>query len=156
LATLGYHHGFAIRWNAWKHDAMLKEPDRLLDWMTAHGVPGPRQEVEASWQRAEESALDAERWLAAMPECLRPFWEQMDHTHDPVLHRVLLDALRAAYFEPEHQALALLEWFGSGAGPWSGYPSYESMAEQLLLHYPTQMLVDALTAATPTERQWAG
>jgi hypothetical protein len=52
--------------------------------------------------------------------------------------------------------LALLGWFGSGAGPWSGHPSYEAAPEQLLLHYPTQLLVEALTATVPTAPQWAG
>ena len=52
--------------------------------------------------------------------------------------------------------LALLGWFGSGAGPWSGYPSYESVPEELVLHYPTQVLVEALTATTPTAPQVAG
>jgi hypothetical protein len=155
-ATLGYHHGFTVRWDAWKHDAQLKEPDRLLDWMSAHGVHGPRAEVEAAQRRAEESARQAERWLAAMPECLRPFWGQLDPFPDPALHGASLDALRAAHPSPEAQVLALLGWFGSGAGPWSGYPSYEAAPEQLLLHYPTQLLVEALTATAPTAPQWAG
>src|SRR5205823_14812343 len=85
-ATLGYHHGYSIRWNAWRHDAVLREPQRLLDWMTAHGVHGPRREVEEGRRRAEESARQVERWLAATPECLRPFWSQREHTHDRELH----------------------------------------------------------------------
>jgi hypothetical protein len=155
-ATLGYHHGLAIRWSAWKHDAVLKEPDRLLDWMSAHGVPGPRAEVEAAQRRAEESARQAERWLGAMPECLRPFWGQLGPFPEPALHGVSLDALRAAYPSPAAQVRALLGWFGSGAGPWSGYPSYESVPEQLLRHYPTQLLIEALTASPPTAPQLAG
>jgi hypothetical protein len=99
-ATLGYHHGFAIRWGAWKHDAQLKEPDRLLDWLSAHGVHGPRAEVEVSQRRAEESARQAERWRAAMPECLRSFWGQLDPFPDPALHGASLDALRAARPSP--------------------------------------------------------
>ena len=155
-ATIGYHHGVAIRWDAWKHDAWLKEPDRLLDWMSAHGVDGPRREVEEARRRGEESRRQAERWLEAMPDCFRPFWERMDQDRDPELHRLLLEALRAAISAPEGQALALFGWFGSGAGPWSGFPSYEAVPEQLLLHYSTQFLADVLTASTPTEAQWRG
>ncbi|MBV9122902.1 MAG: hypothetical protein JO112_06075 [Planctomycetes bacterium] len=156
LATLGYHHGFAIRWDAWKHDAVLKEPDRLLDWMTAHGVHGPRGEVDESRRRAEESARQAECWLRAMPTCLRPFWEEMDNHRDPALHRRLLEALRASSPSPADQALTLFGWLGSGVGPWSGYPSYESVPLQLLLYYPTQLLVKALTASEPTASQIVG
>jgi hypothetical protein len=155
-ATIGYHHGVAIRWDAWKHDAWLKEPDLLLDWMSAHGVDGPRREVEETGRRGEESRRQAERWLGAMPDCFRPFWERMDQDRDPELHRLLLEALRVAIPAPEGQVLALFSWFGSGAGPWSGFPSYEAVPEQLLLHYPTQFLVDVLTASTPTETQWRG
>jgi hypothetical protein len=155
-ATLGYHHGHSIRWNAWKHDARLAEPDRLLDWMSAHGVDEPRREVEEMRRRSEESRRDADRWLEAMPVCFRPFWDRMGHDRDPELHRQLLDALRAAHPAPEGQALALFGWFGSGAGPWSGYPSYERVPEQLLLHYPTPVLVDVLTGSTPTDAEWRG
>ncbi len=156
LATLGYHHGFAIRWEAWKHDAWLKEPSRLLDWMTEHGVHGPRQEVERMQRQSEERQRHMERWLSSMPESLRPFWERMDQDRDPELHRELLEALRTALPTPEAQALALLGWFGSGAGPWSGYPSYETVANLLLLHYPTSLLASALTLESVTEAQWLG
>jgi hypothetical protein len=155
-ATLGYHHGFAIRWDAWKHDACLKEPDRLLDWMSAHGVDGPRREVEEMRRRGEESRRNAEHWLGAMPDCFHSFWEQMERDRDPELHRLLLDVLRAALPAQEEQALALFGWFGSGAGPWSGFPSYEVVPEQLLLYYPTQFLVGVLMGSTPTETQWRG
>jgi hypothetical protein len=80
----------------------------------------------------------------------------MDHDRDPELHRLLLEALRAAIPAPQGQSLTLFGWFGSGAGPWSGFPSYEAVPEQLLLHYPTQLLVDVLTASTLTETQWRG
>ena len=156
VARIGYHHGVAIRWDAWKHDAWLKEPDRLLDWMSAHGVDGPRREVEEAVRRGEESRRQAERWLGAMPDCFRPFWERMDHDRDPELHRLLLESLQTAIPVPEGQALALFGWFGCGAGPWSGFPSYESVPEQLLLHYPTQFLADVLMASEPTEAQWRG
>jgi hypothetical protein len=155
-ATLGYHHGASLRWNAWRSDVFLREPDRLLDWMSAHGVPGPRREVEDAKRRAEESARNAKRWLAATPECLRPFWGDRDRTLDRELHRRMLEALRAAFVTEESQALALFGWFGSGAGPWSGYPAYESAAEQLLFHYATPLLIQALTTSSPSDAQWLG
>jgi hypothetical protein len=155
-ATIGYHHRVAIRWAAWKHDACLKEPDRLLDWMSAHGVDGPRREVEAMRRRDEEAQRRAEQWLGAMPDSLHPFWDQMGHHLDRALHRQLLEALRVAVPAPAEQALVLFGWFGSGAGPWSGFPSYESVPEQLLLHYPTWLLIDVLTGSAPTDPQWRG
>ena len=55
-----------------------------------------------------------------------------------------------------HELLIVFGWFGSGAGPWSGYPAYESVTEQLLLYYPTPLLIDALTTSTPSDAQWLG
>lgn len=156
-AAFGYHHGFAIRWEAWKHDAHLREPEKLIEWLSAHGVPGPREEVDAAARRAEENERAAGRWLAAMPECLRPFWDPSGHrSHDPAFHRELLAALRADRPSPDEQVLALLGWFGSGAGPWSGYPSYESIPEQLLGYFPTAAVVAALTASEPSEAELVG
>lgn len=155
-ATFGCHHGFAIRWNAWKHDAYLMEPDRLLDWMSAHGVDGPRREVEEMKRRGEEYRRHADHWREVTPDCFRPHWEQMGNSHDPQLHRLLLGALCDAFPGAQEQVLTLFGWFGSGSGPWSGYPAYESVPEQLLLYFPTQFLVDALTGSTPSETQWLG
>jgi len=157
IAKIGYHHGSSIRWNAWRQDAWLKEPEKLLDWMSTHGVTGPRDEVERSKKRQEESRQYAARWLAAMPDCLRPFLGKMEsHTLDAGFQQQLLDALRAAIPDSDSQALTLFGWFGSGAGPWRRYPSYESMAEQMLLHYPTSALLKAITDGTLTDTQWRG
>lgn len=155
-AIIGYHHGFSIRWNAWKHDALLKEPHRLLNWLSDHGVGGPRLEIEETSRLYEESQRHREQWLEAMPDCFRPFQERMDDDLNSELHQLLLAALRATIPSPKQQALSLFGWFGSGAGPWSGYPSYEGVPKELLLDYSTSSLVEALTSSTPTETQWCG
>jgi hypothetical protein len=51
---------------------------------------------------------------------------------------------------------ALLGWFGSGAGPWSGFPGYEQAAERLLLEYSTASLVEAAASAPLSSAQWEG
>jgi hypothetical protein len=156
-ATIGYHHGRSIRWPAWKHDAHLLAPDELLNWMSAHGVHGPREEVESMRRRAEQSRLSSERWLAAMPECLASFRARIiDYWSGVDLHRPLLDTFQAAVPAPEVQALLLFGWFGAGAGPWSGFPAYEQIVDQLLLTYPTLLLINALTGVEPTDRQLLG
>jgi hypothetical protein len=155
VAKLSYHHGYSIRWDAWSYDAVLSEPDRLLDWMSEHGAPGPRAAVEEARQRAEEGERDARRWLAAMPAPLRPFWESLEPFPDRDLYQPSLEALRALP-SVDAQVLALLGWFGSGAGPWSGCPSYESVAQDLLLHFAPQLMIDALAGTSPTDAQLVG
>jgi hypothetical protein len=51
---------------------------------------------------------------------------------------------------------ALLTWFGSGAGPWSGFPGYEEVAEDLLLDYSTSDILAAMDEAPLTEAQTEG
>ena len=50
--------------------------------------------------------------------------------------------------DPVARVRALYTWFGAGKGGWSGCPSYEGAAEQLLLAYPVEVLLAALDAST--------
>ena len=168
IATIGLHHGRSIRWNAWKYDALLRDGQRLLTWLADQGAAAPLEAYEQDRRRAEEYRQAAIRWRQAMPACLQPYWDQMRVSADgmvsfiPVSQRgeegqqsqvedptgevaLLLDALEAEYPEPESRILALLKWYGCGMGPWSGFPSYEIVAERLLLVFPTDQLVTALT-----------
>jgi hypothetical protein len=69
----------------------------------------------------------------------------------------LQSALSAAYPDQISRAAVLFAWFGSGAGPWSGYPSFESVPGRLLLDFPTGTLVEAVSqpSATPAELEGA-
>ena len=144
LAALGWHHGRSIRWEAWKHDALLADGHVILDWLAGRGVSGPRDAYEAAERDAQRSRTAAERWWAAMPPCLAPFLAEMADATASTPAGAWLAALEVAYPDAEERALAVLAWFGQGMGPWNGYPSYEGAAEALLLAMPTEVLVTAL------------
>src|SRR5262245_55003523 len=76
----------------------------------------------------------------------------MDHHTATYLQSTAPDPSQAAL-----DAHVLFGWFGSGQGPWSGFPMYEQVAEQLLLDFPTDALVEALTQhqITPTQLEGA-
>jgi hypothetical protein len=38
IATIGVHHGRAIRWAKWKHDAALQNGEGLVSWLADRGV----------------------------------------------------------------------------------------------------------------------
>jgi len=154
LATIGIHHGVAIRWNAWKHDAHLWDSGALRFWLAERGVPGPQQEFEDAQRRAAEQERAAMTWLEAMPACLKPFWQEMQGFE--VNLAALSQALSDAYPAQAERIRSLFHWFGSGAGPWSGFPMYEGVAEKLLLQYPTQALVAALQGSSLTRSQMEG
>jgi hypothetical protein len=172
MAVIGFHHGRSIRWDAWQSDAVLTDGMGLVNWMAKRGVRGPQQEVEASRRRQEEAARQIQRWAEAMPISLRPFWDQMmqasfgfatfvpdatgsapsvpsgeSKTNPP---SAMMQALEVEFPDPEERVLAILSWFGQGAGPWSGFPAYEQAAETLLLEFPTPFIIDALEHHTLT------
>ena len=165
LATLGLHHGRSIRWDAWRYDALLVDGERLLDWLAERGAAGPLQAYQEN-QRLEEMHRQAlARWQAAMPRCLYPFAEEMLASAGgmaafiPLLPQgppgkieevtsklaPMLHALAVAHPDVEKRVLRLFQWYGSGLGPWSGFPAYESLAEGMLLAFPLDQLLSALS-----------
>ncbi|MCX4242033.1 hypothetical protein [Paraliomyxa miuraensis] len=146
--VIGLHHGHGIRWNGWHHDAQLVNGTKLADWLADHGVPGMREAMKQAKDR-ETAALEAMAgWDRAMPDGVREVWEE--HKHRILAEGIIVDiepfatALVRELAEPDERIRALLRWFGSGQGPWSGFPSYETLPEQLLLESPTTAVVGAL------------
>jgi hypothetical protein len=90
-----------------------------------------------------------------MPASLRPLWQAAEQAHRPDLDP-LRDALSKEFPDALARAMALFGWYGSGAGPWSGYPGYESVAEELLLDLPTQALLKAIEGRELTPAQTEG
>jgi hypothetical protein len=142
-----------IRWpSVWKGDGPLAEPRRLENWLVRHGITDARDHREEAEQRGAEWLRAEEDWERALPPSLRPLWPNRLGDGPEGMSPADVDAvealLRAAVPDPIARVRALYEWFGSGKGPWSGYPPYEGAAEQLLLAYPNEVLLAALDAST--------
>ena len=156
LALITNHHGRSIRCSLWTSDAMLKDPDKWLRWFDARKMPEPRKEVEESAARAKEREISYARWRAAMPKSLRPLWEQaVRDTMSPNV-KPLRAALAKEFPDSHQRILALFSWYGSGDGPWSGFPAYETAAEKLLLDFPPPDLIAAAQADNLTDAQIEG
>lgn len=153
LAEITNHHGQAVRCSLWDSDAPIVNIENWLKWFDDRQIGGPRKEVERMRVSRDKGKSDWSKWLAAIPEGLEPVWEASLGQFGAVDVEPLLKALRASVPREEDQILALLAWFGSGAGPWSGFPSYESAAEELLLEYPIKDIVSAIdiTKLTPAQ-----
>jgi hypothetical protein len=119
--------------------------EKLNAILSANHLPLSRSGLALETMR-EQGEVAESRWLAAMPSALKPFRPQELRGNKPNL-----EPLNAALFKelPQEQPriLALYAWFGSGKGPWSGFPSYETVAEELLLEYQTEALIEAVQAA---------
>ena len=115
--------------------------------------------------RDRQAQIDEDRWWAVMPTSIRPLVERMNADGDwygsfqefKEKEREPLQAALTGQFPDKRQRIkALYAWFGSGSGYWSGYPSYEEMAEDLLLDYSTDDLLDAALAGPLSEAQTEG
>ena len=145
VATIGLHHGRAVRWDGWKDDASLVDGVRLLQWLEAHGVAYPLGEYRRGEGQARESEAARQKWLAATPSCLVPLsdeFEMLGLGGDGL--ETLLDPLANAYKDGTTIAWNLFWWLGHGSGPWSGYPVYEDVALRLLMTLDIADLVGAL------------
>lgn len=150
------HHGLSIRCSLWDSNAEIIDIEKWLSWFDERGIDEPRKEVDASRALKARHKRDREKWMSAMPGGLQPVWEGSLGQFGTVDTTQLRNALNRSIPEKEEQIKALLSWFGSGAGPWSGYPSYESAAEELLLDYEIAEIVDVLQISKLTSEQTEG
>lgn len=144
LGTLGNQHGTSVRFPGVESDVELADQEAWLSWFDARGMPMARAEVNEAAAEAKRNALERAAWRAAMPEALRPLWPDDATDSTPALFAARKAALAEALPDASRRIRALLAWYGAGAGPWSGYPSHEQDAEQLLRDYPGPQLVAAL------------
>lgn len=137
------HHGKLVRWSTSRTDAPIADAEAWLTWFDVRGIGGPRREADAA-RRSRARFEEAERrWVAAMPAALRKFWPMPFRPGgDDVAP--LRRALEEAVPDRGERIRALFAWYGSGMGPWSGFPSHEQAAEDLLLDYPTAELLAAI------------
>ena len=156
LALVTSHHGRSVRCSLWASDAMLKDPEKWIAWFDARKMPEPRQEVEDMAARAKQAEVSRARWRAAMPESVRPLWERAARDETSPNVEPLRSALAKEFPDTRQRALALFAWYGSGDGPWSGFPSYETAAEELLLDLTTPDLVAAARVGNLDDAQIEG
>jgi hypothetical protein len=106
----------------------------------------PLSDSDPEWRAAENAVKHHEaeqRWLAAAPSSVRGLIPETLSAPSPD-HTRFIAPLVAEWPDRSERIRHLLEWFGQGAGPWTGVPAYESVAEQLLLTFSTPELVDAI------------
>ena len=160
VVSLGFHHGQSLRWpnGKWAGDALLTQDSAgfIIQWLADHDVTGPQKEREERIRFEKESAISQEKWLKAMPDALKPFWGDIGDPFGSNRTKIMDAALAKQFPDPKTRILALLSLYGSGQGKWSGVPSYELFAEQLLLLHKTEDLLAAVQNRQLTEEQTEG
>ncbi len=160
MAVIGHHHGRSIRWDSWREDAALIAGVRLLEWLAFQGISYPLDEYRQGQRDAESQRVALARWREVLPDCLKPFSEDIMRQVDEFgrLPDVspLQQAIERAHPHAGERALVLFDWFGHGLGPWSGFPSYESVAESLLMRIPIADVLHALASPDLSDTKLEG
>jgi hypothetical protein len=139
---ISLHHGMTLRNESASNDVALLSPDACMDWLSARGITFVREEYEEGRRRDAEFQGHAERWCSALPASLALFFDEMaDWFGEPRPEWTV--ALESEYPDLEERAVMLFRLFGSGAGRWRSYPSYEGVAAAFLLQMPLNVLVAA-------------
>ncbi|HEV8577488.1 MAG TPA: hypothetical protein VGX68_00280 [Thermoanaerobaculia bacterium] len=129
----------------------------LNELLSAAKIPLSKTDTEEDRAARQKAFEDAEAgWRAAMPKSIVPLWENVMRSELSPDLGPLRFAIAKEFPDPRQRSLALFAWFGSGEGPWSGFPSYESIAEELLLDLPTAELIAAAQTEGLSERQLEG
>jgi hypothetical protein len=158
LGSLEIYTGADVYFSAWQGDAMIANPEPWFNWLDQRSISWPRAEYnrEMAGEKAEREA--EERWVKTMPTSLVPLWPD-SFQPDALMNYDLgpLDAaLNREYPDKDTRIRSLLAWYGSGTGPWSGYPAYEEVAAKLLLEYSTSELLLAVQSSPMGEEQIEG
>jgi hypothetical protein len=150
------HHGKSIRCSLWSSDVAIANVDKWVKWFEEHGISSVREEVEYSKAQAKKCQKNLDKWTKAIPNPIKPLWKDAIGNYGDVDTKALISALRKGMPDKAQRILALLEWYGSGAGPWSGFPSYEDAAEKMLLEYTTKEIITAMQSTELTTAQVEG
>jgi len=141
VAQISLHHGVSIRLAPLFYNAALVSPGPILEWLAERGVTFPLEEFKRDQQRRAEYEKAAVRWHEAMPDCLKMHWGEMRQGLD--CRDEYVEIVERTYPNPVERARVLLEWYGKGQGPWSGFPAYEQVPERILLRIPLDSLLAA-------------
>ena len=150
VATLGLHHGKAIRWDdAWDSDAQLYDGWGLARWLARQGVTSLLEEMERTEREAAQVARDFASWHAAMPLCLASLYVPSPCEPSPFLSGAesvahLLPALKAGYDTESRAILALCEWHGTLGSAWNPCNAYEVLPHALLDAFGSGRVLAAL------------
>lgn len=169
LMVLGLHHGYSIRWDRWKHDGVLQDGTKLLNWLDERGVSGPKLQAEEDQKRELAAQRAEEIWISAMPKSIAAMWKQLDanQMQDMVagvprsqqttqkLYQCAT-ALQKDFPDKHERILALLRWFGSGAWITGEIPVYELVPAALLYMVQPKEILAAAESRQLTETETKG
>lgn len=135
--------------------ALTGSPAGLNKMLAEAKVPISHSAEERDAKSAREQEANDRRWQVGMPASVRPVWsDRFMGVGDDL--RGVRAALAKEFPDPHDRIRALLGWYGSGAGPWSGFPSYEAVAQELLFDFSTPEIIWAIQESGLSDAQVEG
>jgi hypothetical protein len=156
IGEIANHHLRWIRCSLWQNRAVVGDAEAFLKWFDDRDILNARMEYEIRLEETTTWKDNKQRWLEAMPPAIRrrgpPERQGLRRINAVPFREVLARDMP----DRNERILALFAWFGSGAGHWSGYPTYESLPQEMLLEYPTADLLAAVEGKELTAAQTEG
>jgi hypothetical protein len=134
LGLIGIQEDLTVSFSRWSGHARPADREKLLQWFDARGITELRRGAEQLAADEKARRLASERWRSAIPLSLRPLWPKLMQDRlwwiDPssaarTAANALKPELEKEFPDSRQRIRALFGWFGSGAGPWWGFPAYE-------------------------------
>ncbi len=153
-AIISYHHEVSIRYNGWSSDAGIANTQGLISFLAQLGFTKPQEDYLETQRRQEEYQQADSEWLAAAPKSFSTYWDEfrMDG-HYP---QALVEALDEDIPDKTAQIIALLQLFGQSKNPWSGYPSYEGIPQEILNNYHAKYILEVYAGSDKNDKLKSG
>jgi hypothetical protein len=165
LGTIYIQENLTVGFSGWTGDAGPVSTEKLLRWFDRRGISEIRQFRDDIMAREKAYEIESKRWLEALPPEVQPLWTKLMSESDlwrtsgyadAEAINTLAWAFQRNLPDSNRRIRALFAWFGSGAGPWSGFPAYEVAPVKLLVLETPKRLVGALMIAPPTDQEAEG
>lgn len=142
---INIHSGSNLSCNLWDQTGAITNLDKWYAWFDDHKIIRPRQEPTKFDKNTDEILAYRDRWLEGMPLSIRPLWMfQNEAPFKNIEIQPFIEPLKKEFPNQNKRILAILSWYGSGAGPWFSCPDYEIVGEKMLLEYKTAEIATAI------------
>jgi hypothetical protein len=139
-ATLGFHHGYSIRYDNWYGDSELAKRDEFLDFLAKQGLTKPLIESLEAKRNMEADRIIERKWLDNAPACFSKYWTEINGFDNNYLSSLIAD-LNREIPKREKQIIILLQTFGRTDNFWSGYPIYEELPNEILKTFDIKEII---------------
>lgn len=118
LATVAMIQTGFLRWDRWRSDAVVADPERLADAFVAYGYPKLREMLDSEREYAERRAWETQQWLTTWERHSHPalleyvedlMWQHLD-PNSPVRARAI-QVLSESIPDEHDQIRLLLGWY---------------------------------------------